>query len=88
MEDRRGLRLAPDTTMAHKRCLFHLARVPVSEGAHQTCYGVFQKEVASSAELVRSSNKGELVEKFSDRYAAMDKIQELAKPYGEFAIFE
>ena len=74
--------------MANMKGLFHLARVPISEGSHQTCYGVFMKEVTSKEELVRSSDKGELMGKFDDRYDAMDKIHELAKPYGEFAIFE
>ena len=74
--------------MAHRKCLFHLARVPVSEGAHQTCHGVFQKEVASGQELVRSKDMGKLMGKFPTREQARDKIQELAKPYGEFAIFE
>ena len=83
----------PDTTMAHKRCLFHLSPVRLSDtdrDDHRVVYGVFQKEVDSSEALVRrkGKDKGELVEKFSDRYAALDKIQELAKPYGEFAIFE
>ena len=72
----------------NRKCLFHLARVPVSEGSYQTCYGVFQKEVSSKEELVRSKDKGELMGKFQDRYEAMDKIHELAKLYGEFAIFE
>lgn len=53
---------APPTTLdgivnggsinANRKCLFHLSRVPVSEGSHQTCYGVFMKEVSSKAELV------------------------------------
>ena len=77
-----------DSINTNRKCLFHLARVPISEGSHQNCYGVFQKEVTSSEELVRSSDKGELMGKYQDRYEAMDKIHQLAKPYGEFAIFE
>ena len=73
---------------ANRKCLFHLARVPVAEGSHQTCFGVFMKEVQSKEELGRSTDKGELMGKFQDRYEAMEKVHELAKPYGEFAIFE
>ena len=76
--------------MAHKRCLFHLSPVCLSESEydHRVAYGVFQKQVSSSEELVRSSEMGKLMGKFPNREQARDKIQELAKPYGEFAIFE
>ena len=77
-----------DSINANRKCLFHLARVPVTKGSHQTCYGVFMKEVSNKEELVRSEDKGELMGKFKDRYEAMDKIKTLAKPYGEFATFE
>lgn len=77
-----------DSINANRKCLFHLARVSISEGSHQTRYGVFMKEVTSSEELVRSSDKGELMGKFQDHDAARDKIDQLAKPFGEFAIFE
>ena len=74
--------------IAEKKGLFHLECIPVSEGSYQTCYCVFMKEVDSNAELVRSADKGELMGKYQDRYEALNKIDELAKPYGEFTIFE
>lgn len=74
--------------MARKKGLFHLVCVPISESNPRVFYQVYHKEVTSKEELVRSEDKGELVGKFQDRYEATDKIHELAKPYGEFAIFE
>ena len=74
--------------MGHKKGLFHLETVPISESNPRVFYRVYHKQVSSKEELVRSEDMGELVGKFQDRYEATDKIHELAKPYGEFAIFE
>ena len=74
--------------MQRIKALFHIVRVPVVYNSHQTCFGVYLKEVMTNEELVRSSDKGKLMGKYKDLYDARNRIQELAKTYGEFAIFE
>ena len=66
------------------KALFHLQKRQGSVG-----YIVWMKEVKTNEELIRSEDMGNQIKGiFKDRYEALERINELAQRFGEFAIFE